>query len=183
MAATRAPICPGPPARGRSGRGPWGFRDPRSLARGEEEGGRSLTPQPFSPRFFRNGSGQPFLQLSVSRRRPEPCPGQAAPRAPRERPRRPLRLIPAVRLCSDSQVGMFQVGRASIPKPAAHSLEDLDSVQRVLLHRSVLGRGIRRKTSLRSRGGWRGEGRPFLPGSCRERLFWDSPPCGPPDGS
>ena len=68
-------------------------------------------------------------------------------------------------------VGMFQVGRASIPKPAAHSLEDLDSVQRVLLHRSVLGRGIRRKTSLRSRGGWQGEGRPFLPGSCRERLL------------
>ncbi|KAM6147964.1 protein inturned isoform 2-T2 [Erethizon dorsatum] len=29
---------------------------------------------------------------------------------------------------------MFQVGRASIPKPAPRNLEDLDSVQRVLLH-------------------------------------------------
>lgn len=36
---------------------------------------------------------------------------------------------------------MFQVGRSSVPKPAPRSLEDLDSVQRVLLHRSVLGRG------------------------------------------
>lgn len=32
---------------------------------------------------------------------------------------------------------MFQVGRVSIPKPAPRNLEDLDSVQRVLLHRSV----------------------------------------------
>ena len=38
LAADRAPICPGPPARGRSGRGPWGFRDPRSLARGRRRG-------------------------------------------------------------------------------------------------------------------------------------------------
>uniref|UniRef100_A0A286Y4T7 Inturned planar cell polarity protein n=1 Tax=Cavia porcellus TaxID=10141 RepID=A0A286Y4T7_CAVPO len=29
---------------------------------------------------------------------------------------------------------MFQVGRVSIPKPAPRNLEDLDSVQRVLLH-------------------------------------------------
>lgn len=33
---------------------------------------------------------------------------------------------------------MFQgSGRSSIPKPAPRNLEDLDSVQRVLLHRSV----------------------------------------------
>ncbi|GAB5570515.1 protein inturned isoform X2 [Prionailurus iriomotensis] len=32
---------------------------------------------------------------------------------------------------------MFQVGRSSIPKPAARNLEDLDSVQRVLLHSDV----------------------------------------------
>uniref|UniRef100_A0A667GVB5 Protein inturned n=1 Tax=Lynx canadensis TaxID=61383 RepID=A0A667GVB5_LYNCA len=32
---------------------------------------------------------------------------------------------------------MFQVGRSSIPKPAPRNLEDLDSVQRVLLHSDV----------------------------------------------
>ncbi|XP_058577412.1 protein inturned isoform X3 [Neofelis nebulosa] len=32
---------------------------------------------------------------------------------------------------------MFQVGRSSIPKPAPQNLEDLDSVQRVLLHSDV----------------------------------------------
>ncbi|XP_068398112.1 uncharacterized protein [Eschrichtius robustus] len=38
-------------------------------------------------------------------------------------------------LAAESQVGMFQVGRSSLPKPAARNLEDLDSVQRVLFHR------------------------------------------------
>lgn len=38
-------------------------------------------------------------------------------------------------------VGMFQAGRSGVPRPAPRSLDDLDSVQRVLLHRSVLRRG------------------------------------------
>ncbi|CAM9665529.1 unnamed protein product, partial [Rangifer tarandus platyrhynchus] len=111
----------------------------RSSGRGEGPRRGSGAPRTWSapvPGSFATEAGSLFLQLSVSRWRPESCPGQAAPRAPRGRPRRPLRLIPAVRLCSDSQVGMFQVGRASIPKPAARSLEALDSVQRVLLHRA-----------------------------------------------
>lgn len=59
-------------------------------------------------------------------------------------------MLPVLRLRSDSQVGMFQVVRSSIPKAASRNLEDLDSVQRVLFHRSVLGRGIWGKTALRS---------------------------------
>lgn len=38
-------------------------------------------------------------------------------------------------------VGMFQAGTSGVPRPAPRSLDDLDSVQRVLLHRSVLRRG------------------------------------------
>ncbi|CAK7316238.1 hypothetical protein VULLAG_LOCUS19597 [Vulpes lagopus] len=34
---------------------------------------------------------------------------------------------------------MFRAGRSSLPTPAPRSLEDLDSVQRVLFHRSVRG--------------------------------------------
>lgn len=52
-------------------------------------------------------------------------------------------------------VDMFHVGRASVPSPAPRNLEDLDSVQRVLLHRSVL-RGL-------------GRGRPLSPG------LWGAP--------
>lgn len=70
-----------------------------------------------------------------------------------------------VRFCSESQVGMFQVGRSSIPKPAPRNLQDLDSVQRVLLHRSVLGRGPRERPP--SAPGAYGEGRGDFPG--RER--------------
>lgn len=61
---------------------------------------------------------------------------------------------------------MFQGGsRTSIPKPAPRNLEDLDSVQRVLLHRSVWlpgcnqsGRrsGIRLGAGLLSRSGFWG---------------------------
>uniref|UniRef100_A0A8D1TCK9 Protein inturned n=1 Tax=Sus scrofa TaxID=9823 RepID=A0A8D1TCK9_PIG len=43
-------------------------------------------------------------------------------------------MLPVLRLRSDSQVGMFQVVRSSIPKAASRNLEDLDSVQRVLFH-------------------------------------------------
>lgn len=35
---------------------------------------------------------------------------------------------------------MFRGSRAGVPKPAPRSLEDLDSVQRVLMQRSVVGR-------------------------------------------
>lgn len=45
--------------------------------------------------------------------------------------------------------GMFQGSRTSIPKPAPRNLEELDSVQRVLLHRSVQLPGC-------SQAGWRG---------------------------
>lgn len=38
---------------------------------------------------------------------------------------------------------MFQGGKTSIPKPAPRNLEDLDSVQRVLLHRSVWAPRVR----------------------------------------
>lgn len=45
---------------------------------------------------------------------------------------------------------MFRGGRAGVPKPAPRSLEDLDSVQRVLMQRSVVDRpglpGARQKT-------------------------------------
>lgn len=37
---------------------------------------------------------------------------------------------------------MFHGGKTSIPKPASRNLEDLDSVQRVLLHRSVRAPGM-----------------------------------------
>lgn len=51
---------------------------------------------------------------------------------------------------------MFGAGRYSIPRPVTRNLEDLDSVQSVLLHRSVAGTGRR----LRQRPGrgdrWRG---------------------------
>ena len=36
---------------------------------------------------------------------------------------------------------MFAAGRYSIPRPVTRNLEDLDSVQSVLLHRSAAGRG------------------------------------------
>lgn len=36
---------------------------------------------------------------------------------------------------------MFGAGRYSIPRPVTRNLEDLDSVQSVLLHRSAAGRG------------------------------------------
>lgn len=69
-----------------------------------------------------------LISFSFSSRFPRHRPSCAPGRAESWAPPRLRRACPA---------GMFQVGRSSVPKPAPRSLEDLDSVQRVLLHRSV----------------------------------------------
>lgn len=71
---------------------------------------------------------------------------------------------------------MFQVGRSSIPKPAPRNLEDLDSVQRVLLHRSVLGRGARERPPS-GRGDY-GKGRGNFSAGVQREESRDSPRCG-----
>lgn len=47
---------------------------------------------------------------------------------------------------------MFGAGRYSIPRPVTRNLEDLDSVQSVLLHRSVAGRRLPHRPA--AGGGW-----------------------------
>lgn len=59
VAADRARICPGPAARGRSGRGPWGFLDPRGLARGRRRGRALANTAALQSQVLRDGSGQP----------------------------------------------------------------------------------------------------------------------------
>lgn len=128
---------------------------------------RSLSAFSLSPRF--PGGGR---NCAGDRRRRLECRVRAlaAPSA--------FALLPVVRPRSECRVGMFQVGRSSIPKPVPRNLEDLDSVQRVLLHRSVRGRGWG-ETALRPRGLQRGEEQLFRVG-CKEFLkicqeFLDNP--------
>lgn len=49
---------------------------------------------------------------------------------------------------------MFGAGRYSIPRPVTRNLEDLDSVQSVLLHRSVPGTGRRLRRRRSPQPGW-----------------------------
>lgn len=92
------------------------------------------------PRLRRGGPGRWGVPRStrLSRRRRRAAAG--GPLSPRFPSADGGRRGPAVRPRGASPVGMFQVGRSGVPRPAPRSLDDLDSVQRVLLHRSVLRR-------------------------------------------
>ena len=87
VAADRAPICPGPPAKGRSGRGPWGFRDPRSLARGRRRGRALANTSALQSQVL---SQRKRAAFSFSSRFPGGGPSRAPGRRRLERPGRDL---------------------------------------------------------------------------------------------
>lgn len=119
--------------------------------------------------------GSPFLQHWGSRRGIRVAASRAErwQLRPRRAPRLRARYLLDTGAASLSPVGMFQVARSSIPKAAPRNLEDLDSVQRVLLHRSVRGPGDPGKSCppLVPWGSRLREGSLFPPGSAGSICF------------
>lgn len=151
-------LPPGPPAPGWPRSPPRGSKIRAGYQEGEGRGQPSLHTAAFQSQVFECPK---LTAFSFSSGFPSRGPSCARGRRRCECRGRALACDLLYAFCSESQVGMFQVGRSSIPKPAPRNLEDLDSVQRVLLHRSVLGRGARERPP--SGPGDYGEGRGNFP--------------------